>query len=468
LCLKTSTTRLTLIDSVNSPELTENHEPTKSLDDWLSWLEQLHPKSIDLGLERVHQVACKLNLLKSPTSISHPYSGALAGESAVVAVAGTNGKGSCIAALEKSLAHCGRPVASYTSPHLHHYCERIRINGRPVSESLVCDAFMAIDQARDDISLTYFEFGTLAALWVFVQEKIPYVLLEVGLGGRLDAVNIVDADIAVITSIDLDHQDWLGSDRDLISKEKLGIARAQRPLVIAESELTESLALALTVYPVEWAGRDYCFSTMDKQLWQFQHGQQTYALPLPSLHLASVAAALCVMNLLGLTLPEATVGSLMPELHLCGRFEQQQFKKINIIYDVAHNPAAVGHLALRLAEEPIEGVTRAVLAVMADKDLAGLLASISGQIDHWYLGDLSDVPRAASAEHLAELLNHQQQCQQSQKNITLSSSVDDAFISALLASSAHDRIMVFGSFFTVAAVQSLVANMSSDGLIAST
>jgi len=212
------------------------------LSDWLAWLETLHPQAIDLGLSRIHQVANKLNLLRAPSFISHEHSAALAVEAGrVFTVAGTNGKGSCVATIEQTLIAQHYKVGSYTSPHLHHYCERIRIDGKPADDSLVCDAFAAIDEARGNISLTYFEFGTLAALWIFVQQQIPYVVLEVGLGGRLDAVNIVDADIAIVTSIAVDHEEWLGSDREVIAVEKLGVTRKDRPTVIAEQDLTKSL-----------------------------------------------------------------------------------------------------------------------------------------------------------------------------------------------------------------------------------
>ena len=254
------------------------------LQDWLSWLEQLHPKAIDLGLQRVYSVASNLNLLKPSTSISHEFSGAFNSDDinacpTVVTIAGTNGKGSCVSVLEQALVNQKSSskacVGSYTSPHLHHFCERIRIDQQPVSEALVCDAFADIDRARGDISLTYFEFGTLAALWIFARKNIPYILLEVGLGGKLDAVNIVDADIAVVTSIDIDHEDWLGSDRNIISQEKLGVARTGRPLIIAEANMTPALKLAAEKAECLLIDRDFSLNAVENKpdQWHLKYGE---------------------------------------------------------------------------------------------------------------------------------------------------------------------------------------------------
>ncbi len=460
-----------------------------TLSDWLNWLEQLHPTEIDLGLQRVYSVADKLNLLKSPTSVSHDYSGELNldpsveekpsqsnpnasnpssadsdNKATVITIAGTNGKGSCISVLEKCLLEQGQHVASYTSPHLHHFCERIRIDGQTVDEDLVCKAFAAIDNARGDTSLTYFEFGTLAALWIFALKQIPYVLLEVGLGGRLDAVNIVDADLAIITSIDIDHQAWLGNDRNIISQEKLGVARLTRPLIIAETNLTPNLQVAGEQYPALVVGRDYFVSVHSNNVqcdeWEFQWNGKTVLLPLPKLPLPSVAAAILALNVLDQCPEYQKLKSLMEAMVLPGRFEKVTVDGISVIYDVAHNPAAAIELVKRLERDSQKGSdtgkTFAVTAVMSDKDQSAMIGPLSPQIHHWYLGDLPDIPRAASATLLADLLA-EQHC-----SFTVKSRIEDAFQAALAAADSHDRIVVFGSFFTVGAIQAAVKMTSGE------
>lgn len=444
-----------------------------SLVDWLSWQEQLHSKNIDLGLERVFTVATRLGLLNAPTEISHAYSGSLranepSADQTVITIAGTNGKGSCVTTLEKCLGAQGCQVGSYTSPHLHHYCERIRIDGQPVSESIVCDAFSAIDEARGDISLTYFEFGTLAALWIFSQANIPYVLLEVGLGGRLDAVNIVDSDVAVITSIDIDHEDWLGSDRNIISQEKLGVARAFKPLIIAEMDLTPALLTAANDHACLLIGRDYRLELCDEHSWCWilessrsgsysplseDNLEKKMDLPLPSLPVNSVAAAICVLECLG-RVPQ-DIAQIVSSLSLSGRFEQATIGDMPVIFDVAHNPAAARALAQRLDLSKVEGRTLAVTAMMADKDHQQIIQPLSAMIDYWYLGNLSDNPRALESGALADLLEAQDQTS------IVNPTIEAAFKSALADANAGDRIVVFGSFFTVAAIQAFIDDKES-------
>ena len=422
-----------------------------NLNDWLTWQENLHSTEIDMGLERVYQVALKLDLIRSPSAISHDYSGELCSKQTVITVAGTNGKGSCIATLEQMLVAQHYQVGSYTSPHLQHYCERICINGLPVSEGKVCDAFAAIDQARGNISLTYFEFGTLAALWVFAQAKLDYVLLEVGLGGRLDAVNIVDTDVAVITSIDIDHQDWLGDNRDIISAEKLGIARATRPLIIAETALTPHLQMAIETYSAHVVGQRYSYRPIDRHSWYFVIGDRQLKLVMPSLALPSVAAALYVLTLLD-KVPE-NPDRLMSKLSMSGRFECVLINNISVIYDVAHNPAAALLLSKRLHESPIQGKTIAVVAMMRDKDIEAVIACLAGAIEQWYIGGLTQTARAATVAELIPVLEQHQQV------FTASDTIEAAFQAALTAVEPHDRIIVFGSFFTVAAVKAIANNI---------
>ncbi|MGH1486079.1 MAG: bifunctional tetrahydrofolate synthase/dihydrofolate synthase [Cellvibrionaceae bacterium] len=422
-----------------------------NLNDWLTWQEGLHSAEIDMGLERVYQVALNLNLINPPSVISHNYSGELCGKQTVVTVAGTNGKGSCISTLQQSLISQEYQVGSYTSPHLHHYCERICVNGLPVSERSVCDAFEAIDQARGNISLTYFEFGTLAALWIFVQAKLDYVLLEVGLGGRLDAVNIVDTDIAIITSIDIDHQDWLGDNRDVISAEKLGIARASRPLIIAETALTPNLHLAIKTYSAHVVDQNYSYEVIDSNSWCLNIGDQQLRLAMPSLALSSVAAALYVLTLLE-KIPKDLNG-LMSKLNMSGRFECASANNIPVIYDVAHNPAAALLLSKRLHNSPIEGKTMAVVAMMRDKDVEAIFTCLADDIEHWYISGLIQTARAATVDELIPVLERHNQA------FTASDTIESAFQTALTVAEPHDRIVVFGSFFTVAAVQSVVSDL---------
>jgi dihydrofolate synthase/folylpolyglutamate synthase len=459
------------------------------LNDWLAWLETLHPKAIDLGLQRVYTVACTLDLLSPASSVSHAFSGALKlsdpkSAATIITVAGTNGKGSCVSVLEQSLnVHpnsktteqhaAANVIGSYTSPHLHHFCERIRIDAKPVSEALVCDAFAAIDAARGELSLTYFEFGTLAALWIFAKKNIPIIVLEVGLGGRLDAVNIVDTDIAVVTSIDIDHQEWLGSDRNIISQEKLGVARTGRPLIIAESNLTPALSLAANNSSSLLINRDFSIrlhtgahkiatakpdktgvleNLIQPDHWQFEYDSSVLSLPLPSLPLTSVAAALVVLKLLKMMPSLTNLTTLMKTVSLGGRFQKTTFADHCVIYDVAHNPAAAIHLAKRLLHESTvnNGKTLAVMAVMSDKDHDAILQPLLKVVDHWYIGDLTNLPRAARAKDLSVLLRHYQ-CA-----YDIEPTIENAFHKASSVACEHDRIIVFGSFYTVAAIQSLV------------
>ncbi len=424
----------------------------EQLDDWLVWQASLHPNAIDLGLSRVYAVAVRLGLLGAPAvSVRRDgdvFSGPLsAGGVQVISVAGTNGKGSCVAVLEQCLLSQGLSVGSYTTPHLHHYCERIRIDGRPVAEAALCDAFAVIDSAREDISLTAFEFGTLAALWLFVQAQLPYVLLEVGLGGRLDAVNLVDADVAIITSIDLDHQAWLGDDRDTIAKEKLGIARADKPLVLAETDLTASLQAALECYPVKLFGRDYHTSISADGRWCFHYEDQHYYLPKLNLSAVSVGAALMALRLLELLPTPQCLARLMVGLSLPGRFESHTINNRLFVFDVAHNPAAAHLLSQRLQQLPCAGATLAVFTMLSDKDHEAVIDAVQACIERWYIAGLDDNERALDRRVLRKALVVRKQ------QVEDFADIKTACAAALTAAGEGDRIVVFGSFLTVAAIQ---------------
>ncbi|BBM02668.1 bifunctional tetrahydrofolate synthase/dihydrofolate synthase [Microbulbifer sp. GL-2] len=405
-----------------------------SLQDWLSRLEQLHPTEIELGLERVSSVATTLGVQKpAPT---------------VITVAGTNGKGSCVATLEALLRSAGRSVGAYSSPHLLRFNERIRINGDEVSDGDLVRAFEVVEAARGETSLTYFEFSTLAALWLYQCAGVEFALLEVGLGGRLDAVNLVDADLAIITSVAIDHEDWLGSDREVIGREKAGILRPGAPFVCAESTPTQSVLSAAEKQASSsyFIGRDFTLSESE-ELYQF--GELQLTVPSISLPRSSIAAAITALALLG-ALPEKGVERVLADITLPGRCQQVQWGGRNLILDVGHNPAAAEHLARWLYRNPVAGETHALVAVMADKDLVGLFAPLAAQVNHWHPAILPGNTRAADAETLitgltkagVEVTKVDARCP----------SVADGLRQLLPTLGSQDRLLVFGSFFTVAEV----------------
>lgn len=420
-----------------------------SLNEWLGWLEHCHPQEIDLGLARVRQVAGRLGLLKP--------------SSRVVTVAGTNGKGSCVAATAALLRSSGLRVGIYTSPHLLHYCERICVDGAAASEQEVCDAFAAIDSARESISLTYFEFGTLAALEIFCRRGVDVMVLEVGLGGRLDAVNIIDADVAVITSIDLDHQDWLGNDRESIGREKAGIMRAHVPVVCADSLPPHSLLAHAECIAAKWYGvdREFGFSAATNSWSWWGKGAQGQSfrlmdMPLPVLPLPSLAAALQAVALLDVDPGQPQVATQLADLRLPGRFQRLVYREREFILDVAHNPAATQYFARRLQQHPTSGRTLAIVAMMADKDRCNSLGNLTGIIHSWYLADLSWLPRAATPGQLGQDL------QQLGAPVAGVGDVAECIALALDAAQPEDRILVFGSFFTVAAALAVMQHTGTE------
>ncbi len=407
-----------------------------TLDAWLERIEACHPSEIDLGLERIKQVAERLELNL--------------GSSKVVTVAGTNGKGSTVTLLDAILRQAGYTTGVYTSPHFLRYNERIRIGGVEASDADICDAFCRIEQARGDTSLTYFEYGTLAALLCFEQASPDVLLLEVGLGGRLDAVNIVDSDVAVITSIAIDHADWLGDDREQIGREKAGVLRAGKPLVCGDpnppNSVREVAARGGALLLVK--GEDFSFqSAGDSWSWQGVNRQNDplsiSGLPLPELPLTNAATALEVLALLGCDISPEQIGAGLVAAKMTGRMQQLVLPDsgCTCVMDVAHNPEAAGYLARWLEEHPAAGKTRFVLGMLADKDIAAVMEALAPQVDFWHLASLEG-PRAASAAQLSELLPAGQQsiCHES---------VDGALNAALDALNTGDRLVVAGSFFTV-------------------
>lgn len=448
----------TSITDKHSAFSAETHE----LQQWLRKIEQIHPGEIELTLERVSSVARTMGLIALQTECSHEHSGPLASGARVITVAGTNGKGSCVATLQALLLtqrrSDGSPVrvGAYTSPHLQHFCERICIQGKPVEDAKVCEAFEAIEQARGLVSLTYFEFATLAALVVFARSDLDYVILEVGLGGRLDAVNCVDSDMAVLTSIDLDHQQWLGDERESISQEKLGVVRAQRPLILTEERLTPSLEVAIGREQTLWVQRDFYWRIDADRNLVFQIKQNAFSIPLPSLPCASVVAALVVIQVLKIELSEYAISDVLKGLRLPGRLESISIQGLKWVFDVAHNPAAVRLLAGRLKDQLLSEVpkcsskTFAIFAAMADKDLDAMVQAMDGHIDRWFIANLTAIPRAVDTNTLSEILRKHQQAYEraASLEIAISKTIEHAAV--------NDRILVFGSFYTVAGVKAFL------------
>ncbi len=420
-----------------------------TLTDWLTWQESLHPSEIELGLERVRSVLQRLDHQQLPRPT-------------VITVAGTNGKGSCVALLESIYRAAGYRVGCYTSPHLLRYNERIRISGEEVADATLCRAFERIDAARqsatgDPISLTYFEFGTLAAIDIFARTELDLIILEVGLGGRLDAVNLVDPDVAVITSIALDHSAWLGDNREAIGVEKAGIMRHRRPVVCGDPEPPASLlkqAHELQA-PLFRLGEEFGHQRKEKIAWEWwSRDTKRSALPLPNLRgaaqLNNAATALMVTELLQKSVPLSTseIRSGLLSVTLAGRFQVLP-GTVTTILDVAHNPEAAATLARSLGNWPIPGRTYAVVAIMADKDISGIIQAVQSEIDHWYLCTLP-MPRAATVEQLQHHVVS--------PNATLATNPLNGWQSALSRAEEGDRIVVFGSFFSVAEVLSAAYN----------
>jgi dihydrofolate synthase/folylpolyglutamate synthase len=409
-----------------------------TLSDWLAWQEQLHPASIDLGLERVEQVWQRLH----SSYFDCP----------VISVAGTNGKGSSVAMLQSIYQAAGYKTASYTSPHLLKYNERICINGKPVDDGTLCHAFERIDQARDQVSLTYFEFGTLAALDIFKQEMPDVVILEVGMGGRLDAVNLVDADVALITQIDLDHQQWLGTDRETIAIEKAGILRSGRPGVVSDQDAPASLQQAADAIGAQlYVINDAYYFRQNAAQWEWQYSDRVRAgLPLPALNgqhqLQNAAGVLMVVELLSASLPvkQADLRKGLLAARQPGRFTILPGHPACIL-DVAHNPAAVATLVASLRQYTAGKHLHVVFACLADKDIAQIIKPLCLDASNWYLAQL-DEPRAANVSQLQkELLRI---CPAA--NFSIHSSVADALNTARQAGQPDELVLVYGSFYTVA------------------
>jgi len=411
-----------------------------TLADWLAHSESLHPKSMDLSLERVRQVRETMGF---------------AFDVPVITVAGTNGKGSTCAMLECIARSAGYRVGLYTKPHLVRFEERCRVDGSPVSADSLCEDFQAVEDARGDTALTTFEFSTLAILHRLAREPLDLVILEVGLGGRYDAVNAIDADCAVITSIDLDHTEFLGPDRESIGREKAGILRTGRPAIVSDPMPPQSIVDAAREVDADlWlAGRDFNHQG-DRQQWAWSgRGRRYHALAYPALRganqLLNAAGAIAALESLRDRLP-ITAQALrqgLASVDLPGRFQIVPGQPA-LVLDVAHNPQAVAALALNLDQMGFYPRTVAVFGAMRDKDIAGVMARMAPLIDHWHLTDLP-IARAATAESLAGVLRaiggEAAAC-------STHGSPAEALASALKDVDPTGRIVVFGSFYTVGGV----------------
>jgi len=409
-----------------------------TLEGWLAWQEQLHPSEIELGLDRVREVWNRL----SDTTFACP----------VITVAGTNGKGSSVALLTAIYLQSGYRVGSYTSPHLWRYNERIALNGVPVTDDVICAAFAAIEQVREDVSLTYFEFGTLAALWIFQQQPLDVILLEVGLGGRLDAVNIIDADIALITSIDLEHQAWLGDTREDIAREKAGIMRPGQRVVINDPNspatlLEQAINLSTSCSRIN---QDYSWRRENGQ-WCWQSGSGMRAgLPLPSIsgeyQLQNAAGVLMVVEMLSDRLPvsQNQLREGLLTARVAGRFQIEQ-EEYTVIYDVAHNPAAASRLAEALSAYRHQRRVHIVFSVLRDKQIDGIVAPFCGLATSWFIAPLG-VPRAAEPDEIMRVITGC--CPDAL--VDRAESIIQAIFRAKASAEKDDIILVFGSFYTVA------------------
>ncbi|VAW51245.1 Dihydrofolate synthase @ Folylpolyglutamate synthase [hydrothermal vent metagenome] len=449
-----------------------------NLDAWLTWQESLNPKEIDLGLDRVNRVLLQAGL-------SNTFNCPL------ITVAGTNGKGSVVAMLESLAKTAGLKVCSYTSPHIFQYNERIKINALPVPDTDLCEVFERIDKARGNEPLTYFEFGTLAAIDLFFKAQPDLVILEVGLGGRLDAVNVMDADVSIITSIAIDHVDWLGDNRELIAYEKAGIFRAGKAVVCGDRNPPKNIITEAEKKKCELllVGRDFDVRNKNKynenKHWQLKSSYDEITnLPVPNLtgefqktNAATAIVALQLLqekNQLSANIDFANIASTaLSQINLPGRFQ-----KINqqppVFVDVAHNPQAALALSsqLKLINSG-EGKCWAIVAMLADKDVTGVLEKISGDIDGLCFAGLESIARGLSAQALFETLSSSffeasklakkieiteknrhdlksNQCTMLSETVLLASNVEKACDGVLSKMKENDRLIIFGSFYTVA------------------
>ena len=447
-----------------------------NLTEWLDYQQRQHPREIALGLDRVRTLAQRLRSDAIEAGGIDPLRPA----PRVIIVAGTNGKGSTVAFIEAITRAAGWRVGAFTSPHLLRYNERVRVDGREVDDATLIAAFERIEAARgvacgNAIPLTYFEFGTLAALLIFAESALDLAILEVGLGGRLDAVNIVDADVAVITTVDIDHRDWLGTDRETIGAEKAGILRAGRPAILAELDPPANVlrhAYRIGAIAIR-AGCDYfveCIANSDG--WQWREPGYSIALPMPALRapsqLANAGAAIAALRALTPveTLPALSEGAIVEGVRkatLPARLQQIVLRLADgdaeILLDVGHNPQAARELAAWLAKNPAPGATDALFSGLADKDLAAVIEPLLPHIRCWRLcGLATETPRGLSANALLQRLAGVLVG----AAVELHTDVPQALQTARAMLHVGDRLLVFGSFYTAAAALRVLDARTTD------
>lgn len=416
------------------------------LSDWLAYIERQHPKSIEMGLDRVSDVAQRMGL-KRPAK-------------RVITVGGTNGKGSTVAFVEAIARAQGLRVGAYTSPHLLRYNERVRIDGNDADDASLVAGFEAIEAARGESPLTYFEYGTLCALWLFERAHLDLAVLEVGLGGRLDAVNLIDADAAIITTVGLDHQDWLGEDVEAIGFEKAGIARAFKPLVLGDIDPPASvLRHAYAIGAPAWRfGSDFFAEPVDATHWRWREVGYSVDLPLPMggqaapVQLRNAACAIAALRALLLRLEDGALERGVSRAEVTGRLQRFDRDGVEVWVDVAHNPQAAQALAEWLGGQPRKR-TLAIVGALSDKDVAGVVDALAASgVDAWYLAGLRNAGvRGMEVDALADRL-HATAAAAGRRF----PEVRSALAAALSDAAPGDRLLVFGSFHVAAAALRLL------------
>ncbi|MER2492556.1 bifunctional tetrahydrofolate synthase/dihydrofolate synthase [Catenovulum sediminis] len=399
----------------------------KSVDEWLDYLTAIHPAEIDMGLTRTQQVFESLNLDFS--------------NSRIVLIGGTNGKGTSCQLLRQILQKHGYSVGCYNSPHIHDYKERVTVNGEWLSSHDHCQAFQQVETARRDISLTYFEFGTLAALVLLAQQRPDFILLEVGLGGRLDATNVVQPEVSVITTVALDHQDWLGNDREKIGFEKAGIYRQNQKVVCGDANPPESVKNAVQQLACDavWQGISFKYSE-HAECWSWFGNKNLLSLSKPNMPLQNASTVLAVVEQLGIDLIEEQLNQVLAEFQMPGRWQKLQSCP-DVYVDVAHNPEAVKFLSHKLEREFAGKTTLAVFGMLKDKDIEECLDIIKPQIDVWYLADINQ-PRGAKAAELYPLLGD---CEVAGQY----ANIESAYQAALHDANEQTCVIAFGSFWVI-------------------